>query len=79
MTEWLIYFGIAFVVFLVAFFVILGILYFSLVLVSLGAMIGLSYWLYLRYGVEKEETEDEDATENKTTELAKDLTNEDLE
>ncbi len=48
--QWLIYAGVFVFFFLLVFFLVMGLLYYSLVLISLAATLGVSYWFYLKYG-----------------------------
>jgi hypothetical protein len=60
---WSIYAAIALGLFLTIFFVLLGILYYSVVMVSLAGAVVVAYWAYLYYGPHWTETGDEQALE----------------
>jgi glucan phosphoethanolaminetransferase (alkaline phosphatase superfamily) len=58
---WTIYFAIALGLFLTVFFVLLGILYYSVVMVALAGAVVVAYWAYLYYGPHWTTTGDEQA------------------
>ena len=66
--TWSIYGGIAFGIFLTAFFVLLGIVYYSAVMCALLGTVALAYWTYLYYGPHWGDYNDE-ATKNLMSEI----------
>ena len=64
---WSIYAAIALGLFLTVFFVLLGVLYYSVVMVSLAGTVVVAYWAYLYYGPHwTREGDDEQAVEIQT-------------
>ena len=89
--TWSIYGGIAFGIFLTAFFILLGIVYYSAVMCALLGSVALAYWTYLYYGPHWGEYNDEatrelmakiaelEAANEQETENNKQFAEEDLE